>query len=167
MLPLLTRVLLIAATLATAILAGGYIDRAFVGLPAWRQPWTRGLGRLQPACRSWQRSCPLSFRGHRRRLAHSRGIDQFFTLTGTNHRRPLCRSKPHPMPSMHGPPKLRPEGWRVALVALAQDRNWHRADFRPALPASGSSRGLSRPVRFKQLDRAGKHTRARSGGGIY
>ena len=27
---------------------------------------------------------------------------------------------------------------------------WHRPDLRPALPASGSSRGLSRPARFKQ-----------------
>ena len=50
MLLLLTRALLVGATLATAILAGGFIDCAFVGLPAWRQlgpeAWAQGLGRV-------------------------------------------------------------------------------------------------------------------------
>jgi len=34
--PLLTQTLLIVAILATGVLAGSYIDRAFVGLPAWQ-----------------------------------------------------------------------------------------------------------------------------------
>ena len=48
MLLLLTRALLVGATLATATLAGGFIECAFVGLPAWRQlgpeAWAQGLG---------------------------------------------------------------------------------------------------------------------------